>query len=192
MPKGLPAILPADSCSPANQPAQSGGPKESSEAPRSHPMWHMSGSSRGPEDTEQVEGTSHIDDCLPWLGLLPRSKLDDLLRCLQELGYPGPGVPPTRALQAKRGSRLAGEASQVLPSPGHQTLSCHLPAIPFPASHLGQGTHCQARWQVGLWRHPTTTAGTAADTTSAQPATTRRRQGALRQVHTALGRDLAP
>ena len=54
-----------------------------------------------PEDTEQVKGASHIDDRLPRLGLLSRSKLDDLLGCLKKLGHPRPGVPPPGALQAE-------------------------------------------------------------------------------------------
>lgn len=69
------------------------------------------------EDTEQVKGASHIDDRLPGLGLLPRSKLDDLLGCLQKLGHPCPGVAPPRALSAKRGIWSAAEASQACPLP---------------------------------------------------------------------------
>lgn len=53
------------------------------------------------EDTEQVEGAGHVDDCLPGLGFLPRSKLDDLLRCLQKLRHPRPRVPPPRTLEAE-------------------------------------------------------------------------------------------
>lgn len=50
------------------------------------------------EDTEQVKGAGNIDDRLPWLGLLPRGKLDDLLGRLQKLRDPCPGIPPPWAL----------------------------------------------------------------------------------------------
>lgn len=78
------------------------------------PLWHNFETA---EDTEQVKGTSHIDDRLPGLGLLPRSKLDDLLGCLEELGYPCPGALPARALSVKRRNQSAVEASRCAPYP---------------------------------------------------------------------------
>lgn len=58
--------------------------------------------SAGEEDTEQVEGSSHIDDGVSGLRLLSRGKLDDLLGRLQELTDSGPGTEASRSLKAER------------------------------------------------------------------------------------------
>lgn len=41
-------------------------------------------------DTEEVKGSSHVDDGVPRLRLCPRSELDDLLGCLEELRHSRP------------------------------------------------------------------------------------------------------
>lgn len=50
-------------------------------------------------DTEEVEGSSHIDDGVPRLRLCPRSKLDDLLGCLEELRHSCPRAVRPRTLE---------------------------------------------------------------------------------------------
>lgn len=90
-----------------------------------------------PEDTEQVKGASHIDDRLPRLGFLSRSKLDDLLGCLKKLGHPRPGVPPPGALQAE--NRLVSDGSLA-----SMSFACDHPwACPHPPVYL--------LWEAQVW-----------------------------------------
>lgn len=54
-------------------------------------------------DTEEVKRSSHIDDGVPRLRLCPRSKLDDLLGCLEEPRHSRPRTVRPRTLECVKG-----------------------------------------------------------------------------------------
>lgn len=68
----------------------------------SHPSLPVSAAQS--KDTEQVKGSSHVDDGVSRLWLLPRCKLDDLLGRLQELRHSSPGAVTLGAL--KKGAQV--------------------------------------------------------------------------------------